>query len=418
MSGARRGRAAGPGPARRPAPSTEDLGLFFEPHHPALAAELDAKLGAEPAAEVAADLAAEVGDGSPAPGADPARLVGFLGKELGVLRFLVPAPGEELDLRALCLVRERLAYESPLWDALFAVQGLSAYSLWSEGGPAAKAVLAGAKHGDEILAFALTEPEAGSDAAALAARAEREPGGYRIRGEKTLISNAPIATHLVVFATVDPAARSRGITAFLVPAGAEGLEITPTRVTADHPIADVALRGVFVPDAARVGAEGAGFPLAMRALERLRVSVGAAAAGMARRALDEALAHTRSRRQFGAPLAENPVIQAQLAEMATELDAARLLVLRAARELDLGEARSPAAGAMAKLYATEAAHRVVDRAVQLCGGLGVTRGHVVENLYRAIRPLRIYEGTSEIQRLIIARHLEPPDGARGARGAG
>lgn len=367
-------------------PSTSDLGLFFEPHHTELARRLE---------------------GAPAPPAagDPRAILRQLGRELGVLAYLAPAePGGRLDVRALCLARERLASASPLADALFAVQGLAAHALLGGCRDPARADLDRALAGDEILAFALTEPEAGSDAAALAARATPEGGGYRLRGEKTLISNAPIADRAVVFATADPDAGARGIAAFDVPARAAGVSVSPAEVVVEHPIGDVSLADAWVPASAVVAAPGEGFSLAMRALEQYRVTVGAAAVGMARRALAEAIAHTGDRRQFGAPLSDNPVIRSELAEMATEVDAARLLVFRAARDLDLG-AGSGKASAMAKLYATEAAQRIIDRAVQLHGGAGVTRGSALELLYRAIRPLRIYEGTSEILRLVVARDL-------------
>ena len=365
--------------------STADLEPFFDAHHQRLAADLSA--------------APAVGGG------DPRDVVRALARDLDALRWLAPDEGAALDVRALCLIREHLAYASPVADALFAVQGLGIYPLWRADRGHFSDLIRRAVRGEEVMAFALTEPGAGSDAAALETRAEPDGDGYRLVGDKTLISNAPIATHFVVFATVDPDAGKRGITAFLVDAQSPGLEVTPTSVTVDHPIGDVGLRGVRVGAGAVVGEVGGGLALALGGLERFRVTVGAAAAGMARRALDETLARVRERRQFGAALAEQPVIQAELADMATELDAARLLVLRAAWDLDHNDRPPPTASAMAKLFATEAAQRVIDRAVQLHGGLGVTRGHVVETLYRAIRPLRIYEGTSQILRHVIGRNL-------------
>jgi acyl-CoA dehydrogenase len=259
--------------------------------------------------------------------------------------------------------------------------------------------------GERIAAFALTEPEAGSDVAAIATRATQVDEGYRLDGDKLFISNLGIADHATVVATTDPALGAKGLTAFWVPLDAPGVTVTSLEATAPHPIGALALRGVTVPASARIGAVGQGMKLAMQTLDAFRVSVGAAAVGMARRALDEALAFVTAREQFGKPLVEQPLVQAHLADMVVDLDAARLLVLRAAYAKDTTDARVTTEVSIAKLGATEAAFRVIDRAVQLFGGRGVMAGAVVEHLYRAVRPLRIYEGTSEIQRTIIGRAL-------------
>jgi acyl-CoA dehydrogenase len=369
--------------------SNHDLRLFFEPHHHALADEL---ASVDEALERYREL-------------DASALARDLGARLGLYRWLVP-DGDRLDVRALCLIRETLGYASPPADAIFAVQGLASFPLRIAPTPERRALLARVKSGDAIGAFALTEPNAGSDVAALAATARRDGDGFVLDGEKTFISNAPIASHFIVFANADPSAGRKGISAFLVEHGAPGLFAKePIPMLGGHPIGRVRLAGCRVGGDALLGAVGEGFAIAMRTLDTFRVTVGAAAVGMARRALDETLARVKSRVQFGKPLAEQQLVQAAVAEMAMELDAARLLVLRAAHLKDGGRERAPAESAMAKLYATEAAQRIIDRAVQLHGALGVTAGSVVERLYREIRPLRIYEGTSEIQKLIIAKQL-------------
>jgi acyl-CoA dehydrogenase len=309
-----------------------------------------------------------------------------------------------------------LGYVSPLADSIFAVQGLGSVPIALAGSPAQRELLAGFRRGSHVGAFALTEPEAGSDVASLRCTARTlgagggpgDSGGFRLDGAKTFISNAGLATHYVVFATEDPAAGRGAIAAFLVEASAPGLTVEAIPLGADHPIGRLTFSDCRIPAGARLGPAAGGFRLAMQTLDTFRVTVGAAAVGMARRALDAAVAHVRARVQFGKPLAEQQLVQAMLADMATELDAARLLVLRAAHAKDSGAARVGVDAAMAKLYATEAAQRIIDQAVQLHGGRGVVAGEVVETLYRAIRPLRIYEGTSEIQRLIIGRAIARP----------
>jgi len=380
--------------------STDDLGLFFEPHHHALAARLRGAAGA---------FAHE--DGGSA--LDHARKAVAALAASGLLPLLLPdAATGRTDVRALCLCRELLGQVSPLADAIFAVQGLGTQPLALAGSPAQRALLADAGSGAAVFGFALTEPEAGSDVASLRTSARRDGDHFVLDGDKTFISNVGIATHLVVFANAEPAAGKKGISAFLVETGAAGLSTEPIPMTIDHPIGAVHLRGCRVPASALVGAIGQGLSLALGTLDTFRTSVGAAACGMAFRALDLTLDRVSTRQQFGKPLAEQQQVQAYLAEMATRLDAARLLTLRAAHAKDT--ANSGAAGergaqasavAMAKLYATEAAQQIIDLAVQLHGGLGVTLGSEVERLLREIRPLRIYEGTTEIQRVIIAREI-------------
>jgi acyl-CoA dehydrogenase len=254
-------------------------------------------------------------------------------------------------------------------------------------------------------AFAMTEAEAGSDVAAIATRATKDGDGYVLSGRKSFISNAGIADFYVVFASTDPAAAGKGISAFLVPADARGLRFSAQVLSAPHPLGEVIFEDCRIPAANRLGDEGRGFALGLKTLDRMRATVGAAATGMAARALEEATAHARVRKQFGKPLAEFQLVQEKLARMATELVAARLLVYRAAWEADRGQERVTLEAAMAKSYATEAAQRIVDEAVQILGARGVMASHPVDRLYRAVRALRIYEGTTEIQRLVIAGQL-------------
>lgn len=310
----------------------------------------------------------------------------------------------DLDVRRLCLARERLAYRDALGDFAFAMQGLGSAPIALFGDDAQKQrFLPGIASGETIAAFALSEREAGSDVAAIATRARRDGDGYVIDGEKTWISNAGIAGMYVVFArTADTGAK--GLSAFAVPVGTSGLQVTERIETiAPHPLGTLQFRECRIPAAQRIGAEGEGFKIAMATLDVFRPTVGAAALGFARRALDETMAHVKERRLFGAPLAALQLTQAKIAEIATDIDAAALLVYRAAYTKDQGAARITREAAMAKWYATEAASRAADAAVQLFGGRGVKRGEVVERLYRDVRALRIYEGASEIQQIVIAR---------------
>ena len=316
----------------------------------------------------------------------------------------------DMDWRGCCLAREALAAASPLADAVFALQGLGLVPILMSGNVAMRERWAAATlDGRAMAAFAMTEPEAGSDVASLTTRARRVPAGsgsaehYVLDGAKCFISNAGIADYYTTFATLDPAAGSRGISCFVVPADTPGLRfVRPQVLSAPHPLGEIAFEGCRVPAANRLGEEGKGFALGLKTLDRLRATVGAAACGMAARALAEALAHARGRRQFGKPLAEFQLVQQKLARMATELTAARLLVYRAAYAADGGAERVTLESAMAKLHATEAAQHIVDDAVQVLGGQGVLASSVVDRLYRSVRGLRIYEGTSEVQHLVIA----------------
>jgi acyl-CoA dehydrogenase len=308
---------------------------------------------------------------------------------------------------ALVVAREALAWRDSACDAALAVQTLAALPLGRAGtDEQRKRWLPGFATGAERGAFALTDLESGSDIAALATTATRDGDGYRLEGQKVLISGAPSATMLLVFArTGEPGGRA--ISAFIVLPNAPGIGIEPVANLGDHELGSVRLEGVWVPASARVGAEGDGLGLALGALELMRPTVGAAACGMAARALEVTRALLRERVRGGAPLAEHESVRMKLAELATELEAARLLVYRAAwlRENARGEERLDAPSAMAKLFATEAAGRIVDACVQLHGGLGVVRGATVERLYREVRALRIYEGASEVHKLVIARAL-------------
>ena len=310
------------------------------------------------------------------------------------------------SLRSVCLAREAVAAASGLADAVYAVQGLGSYPIALSGNrEMADRYLGDVAAGRAIAAFALTEPEAGSDASAIATRATRAGDGYVLDGTKVFISNATIASFFVVFARTSEGPK-RAISAFVVGRDTPGLSIARRQLmSAPHPIGELRLDNCRVDAVQRLGEEGDGMRLALGTLDFFRTSVGAAACGMASRALDETRGRVQARRQFGSALASFQLTQAALADMSTELDAARLLVYRAAWLKDSGQARISAESAKAKLFATEAAQRIVDRAVQLHGGLGVERGSVVERLYREVRAPRIYEGTSEIQRLVIARHL-------------
>ncbi len=337
-------------------------------------------------------------------------------------RELVAAMGEAglyepiraLDLRGGCLVRETLAAASPLADAVWALQGLATTPLLLAGDDAQREPWVDElASGRAMGAFAMTEPEAGTDVASMRTRAERTEDGWRLEGEKTLISNAGLADLYVTFATTDPDAGSRGIGCFLVPADTPGLELAEAQVmAAPHPLGRMTYDGCRVPEDALVGAEGEGFRTGMATLDRLRPTVGAAACGMATRALEEAMDHAAAREQFGRPLAEFQLVKEKLGRTATELTAARLLVYRAAAAGDEGADRITTEAAMAKSFATEAAQRAVDEAVQILGGRGVLADHPVDRLYRSVRALRIYEGTTEIQRLVIADRLLADRAAR------
>jgi alkylation response protein AidB-like acyl-CoA dehydrogenase len=316
-------------------------------------------------------------------------------------------PIRSQDWRAVSLVREALGASSPLADAVFALQGLGTLPILLSENEAMRARWVDAALGGRAMAaFAMTESEAGSDVAAIRTTARRDGDAYRLNGTKTLISNAGIADFYTVFASTDPEAKGKGISCFLVSADSPGLRFVGAQVlSAPHPLGEIAFQDCRVPAGNRLGEEGRGMALGLKTLDRMRATVGAAACGMAARALAEALAHARARSQFGKPLAEFQLVQAKLARMATELTAARLLVYRAAWALDQGAERVTLEAAMAKAYATEAAQRIVDDAVQILGGSGVLASHPVDRLYRSVRALRIYEGTTEIQQLVIAGQL-------------
>ena len=325
--------------------------------------------------------------------------------KLGAAGWLDPIADQ--DWRACCLIREALAAASPLADAVFALQALGTVPiLLSKNGAMRSRWVNAAIQGQAMASFAMTEPDAGSDVASLGTTARPDGDGYVLSGTKTFISNAGIADFYTVFATTDPKKRDKGIACFVVAADTPGVRfVRALELSAPHPLGEIAFEGARVPGDCRLDGDGQGFKLGLATLDRLRATVGAAACGMATRALAEALAHAKSRRQFGKPLADFQLIQEKLARMATDLTAARLLVYRAAWEKDRGAARVTLEAAMAKAFATEAAQRIVDDAVQILGGRGVLADHPVDRLYRSVRALRIYEGTTEIQHLIIAGQL-------------
>lgn len=369
---------------------------FFDEEHRAFSAGLDGWLAEASVAEDESDAAAS----------SRAWVRGLA--EGGWLRACVPGAyggiRAELDVRTLCLARERLAYRCAIADFAFAMQGLG-------GGPIAlfgnadlkRRYLLEIAEGRCIAAFALSELEAGSDVAALTTRARREGDAYVLDGEKAWISNAGIADLYVIFARTGGSG-PKGLSAFAVDAATNGCRAEkPIETISPHPLGTLRLEGVRVSTECLIGQEGEGFKIAMAVLDVFRSTVGAAALGFARRALNESLVHVKTRKLFGKPLADLQLTQAAIATMATDVDAGALLVYRAAWAKDNGRARISREAAMAKWFATEAAGRVCDRAVQLFGGRGVTRGEIVERLYRDVRALRIYEGASEIQQLVIAR---------------
>jgi alkylation response protein AidB-like acyl-CoA dehydrogenase len=377
---------------------------FFDEAHRALVREVDAWMATRPLKGIdhrnvdaaCRDLAAKLG-------------------AAGIFRHVAPGAfggvRPEIDSRTLCLLRETLAWHDGLADFAFAMQGLGSGAIGVAGSEALKArLLPRVARGELIAAFALSEPEAGSDVAAMACRAELDGDHYVLNGEKTWISNGGIADFYTLFARTGEATGARGISAFVAPADAPGLEIAERiEVIAPHPLARLRFRNCRVPMENRLGEAGEGFKIAMRTLDIFRPSVAAAALGFARRALDEALAHVRSRRLFGGTLADLQLTQAKLGDMATMIDAAALLTYRAAWRRDVQQLPAIREAAMAKMTATENAQWVIDQAVQLFGGRGVRVGEIVERLYREIRALRIYEGATEVQKLIVARELLKDD---------
>ncbi|MEC7485213.1 MAG: acyl-CoA dehydrogenase family protein [Pseudomonadota bacterium] len=332
-------------------------------------------------------------------------LVSRLGAD-GWLRHSANLDRPALDVRALCLIRETLARHDALADFAFAMQGLGMGPVSLFGDENHRQWLSRTTTGTAIAGFALSEPASGSDVANLATTAARDGEGWVVNGEKTWISNGGIADIYTVFARTGEGPGAKGLSCFLVPADTEGLTVEERiDVIAPHPLARLAFTDMRLPADALIGKSGKGFGIAMSVLDVFRSTVGAAALGLARRALDEALSRVSNRILFGAPLADMPTVQASLAEMALDVDSAALLIYRAAWTKDMGAARISREASMAKLHATETAQSVIDKAVQLHGGDGVRSGETVEALYREIRALRIYEGASEVQKLIIARQI-------------
>ncbi len=366
---------------------------FFEERHRTLAEAVERWCAAHlPAKHIDVDAACR-------------ELVAALGRDGWLKHSAIDpdAPGS-LDVRTLCLMRETLARHDGLADFAFAMQGLGTGAISLFGTAEQRQWLKRTRAGTAVAAFALSEPKSGSDVANLETTARREGDDYVLDGEKTWISNGGIADLYVVFARTGEAPGAKGISAFLVPADVEGFSIAEKlQVVAPHPLARIRFDRARVPASAMIGAPGEGFKIAMSVLDVFRSTVGAAALGFARRALEESINRVRTRRLFGAPMFDLQMVQAYLAEMALDVDAAALLVYRAAWTKDQGARRVTREAAMAKLFATERAQRVIDKAVQLHGGDGVRRGHIVERLYREIRALRIYEGASEIQKVVIAR---------------
>ncbi len=374
---------------------------FFDEHHRTLARDLDSW--------AAAEMTGEAVHGSDVD-ASCREIVSRLaaGKWL---EFSVPSEGggrfERLDVRSLCLIRETLARHNGLADFSFAMQGLGSGPITLAGTDEQKqAYLHKVREGDKIAAFALSEPEAGSDVAALATTATRDGEDYVLNGSKTWISNGGIADFYTVFARTGEGEGARGLSAFIVDAETPGLKIAERiDVIAPHPLARLEFADCWIPASAMLGNPGEGFKIAMATLDIFRSTVGAAALGFARRALDEASARANNRHLFGAPMGDLQLVQGMIADMALEVDAAALLVYRAAWTKDNGAPRVTREASMAKLHATEAAQRVIDKAVQIFGGEGVVSGNTVEQLYREIRALRIYEGASEVQKVVIARQV-------------
>ncbi|MER8828343.1 acyl-CoA dehydrogenase family protein [Mesorhizobium sp. M0938] len=368
---------------------------FFENRHRALAEQLDAWCAKNlPVAHDDVDAACR-------------ELVVKLGKDgwLKPTALDMDNPGP-LDVRALCITRETLARHDGLADFAFAMQGLGTGALSLFGTPEQQRWLAKTRAGKAISAFALSEPRSGSDVANMEMTATRDGDDYVLSGEKTWISNGGIADLYVVFARTGEGPGAKGLSAFIVPAETKGLAIAERlEVIAPHPLARLSFDNVHIPASALIGRPGDGFRIAMSVLDVFRSTVGAAALGFARRALDESIGRVAERKLFGAAMAELQMVQGHIADMALDVDAAALLVYRAAWTKDMGAARVTREAAMAKLFATDKAQEVIDKAVQLHGGDGVRKGHIIESLYREIRALRIYEGASDVQKVVIARQV-------------
>ncbi|RLB54852.1 MAG: acyl-CoA dehydrogenase [Deltaproteobacteria bacterium] len=361
------------------------------------------------AAEELAKEALAIEDGAADASSALVALVRHFG-QAGLLGLVAPRSAggtfESVRSVALCLTRERLGFSSPLLDLAFTMQGLGSHPIVLAGDEEQQARhLPGVLSGEHVAAFALTEPEAGSDLGGIATTATREGDEYVLRGEKIWISNAPIADIFTVFAATAPEGARRRLSAFVVKRGTPGLSTEAQEVLGGHPIGRVRLDGVRVPAIERLGEEGDGMRAALGTLHRFRTTVGAAAVGFAARALVEATNHVKTREQFGAPLAALQAVQMRIADMACDVDASRLLVYRAAALADAGAPRDEVSrcGSMAKLVATESAQRVIDHGVQLLGGRGVATDGVLGRLYQEVRALRIYEGTTDVQKMLIAR---------------
>ncbi|MER8523207.1 acyl-CoA dehydrogenase family protein [Mesorhizobium sp. M0644] len=368
---------------------------FFEDHHRELAERLEAWCAKNlPVAHDDVDAACR-------------ELVAKLGKD-GWLKptALDTDNPAALDVRTLCLTRETLARHDGLADFAFAMQGLGTGALSLFGSPEQQHWLTKTRAGKAISAFALSEPRSGSDVANMEMTATRDRDSYLLSGEKTWISNGGIADFYAVFARTGEAPGAKGLSAFVVPSETERLIVAERlEVIAPHPLARLSFDNARIPASALIGKPGDGFRIAMSVLDVFRSTVGAAALGFARRALDESITRVAERRLFGAPMAELQMVQGHIADMALDVDAAALLVYRAAWTKDMGAGRVTREAAMAKLFATDKAQEVIDKAVQLHGGDGVRKGHIVESLYREIRALRIYEGASDVQKVVIARQV-------------
>ncbi|WP_151448665.1 acyl-CoA dehydrogenase family protein [Lacisediminimonas profundi] len=335
-----------------------------------------------------------------------------LGRELGragLLEYAVPDPvaGGTVDVRAACMIREALSYDSPLADFVFAMQGIGSAAIWLFGSEEQKRTyLAGSRDGSRLAAFAMSEPDGSSDVASMTTRARIDGDDYVIDGVKTWISNGGIANQYIVIARTEDMPGSKGLSAILVDADTPGLTIeSRIDIIAPHPLATIRFEGCRVPRSQLIGEPGAGFRMAMSTLDIFRTSVGGAAVGLARRALDETVERMRGRHLFGKQMSEMDTVRMRVADMTLDLESAVLLVYRAAWLKDTAGRSVTREVALAKLGATEAAQRVIDSAVQLFGGMGVTIGSVIERLYRDIRPMRIYEGASEVQKIIIGRKM-------------
>lgn len=383
-------------------PDLHTLGPFLEDRHSAVAATATA------VAERIAKLPHATCDDSAR--RQSRELLELMG-EAGLYRVAFPSEvggsADGPDFRSCCLTREILAAVSPLADSVFALQCLGSTPLVLAGSDSLRRrVLPEVIAGRMMAAFAMTEPDAGSDVAGMQTRAVRDGDAWVLNGRKHLITNAGVADFYCVFAVTEPGAGARGLGLFFVEADRPGARFVKAQVLSEpHPLGELEFDRCRLPAEAALGGSGEGFKVGMKTLDRLRPTVAAAACGMAERALDEALAHATTREQFGGTLADLPMIQQKIARMSTELTAARMLTYRAAYEADQGADRITLEAAMAKSYATEAAQRIVDDAVQILGGRGCLMDHPVDRLYRAVRALRIYEGATEVQHLVIARQV-------------